>query len=237
MKKWLLSLGVMALLAQSALAFAPSGWVYSNYPWAYDSGSGDWYWFSTDDTQWIANMGSGQWATLLNSALASGWCYYNGSFVYAQSNGAWHWVNDADTQRVVNMRTGEWSQWGTQTGSGINWYSSRSDAVQNARDNGRLVLLVAGRPACWNCQYMKDTICEIPAVRSVIDLNYSCWFCDIDESTEWYSYASGLGSFTLPLVCVIDPDVPLSYLDRTTGIQAENVFQNRLESHLPPPIP
>jgi len=117
MKKLMMVLGMVAVLVQPAMAFAPSGWVYSDYPWAYDSGSGDWYWFSTDDTQWIANMGSGQWATLPNSALASGWCYYDGAFVYAQGNSAWHWINDADTQWVVNMRTGEWSRLGEVTGT------------------------------------------------------------------------------------------------------------------------
>jgi hypothetical protein len=48
--------GVLAIwLAGTAQAWRPSGWVYHNYPWAYDSGSGDWHWLNTADTQWIAN--------------------------------------------------------------------------------------------------------------------------------------------------------------------------------------
>jgi len=113
MKKLIMALGVLAVLVQPVLAFAPAGWVYCSYPWAYDSVTGDWYWFNTSDTQWIVNMGSGQWATLDQSALASGWVYSAGNgYLYAKSNSAWHWVNDADPQWVVNMRTGEWTRLG-----------------------------------------------------------------------------------------------------------------------------
>jgi hypothetical protein len=105
-------LGLAALLAQGAGAWRPAGWVYHDHPWAYDGTSGDWHWFNTPDVQWVANMGSGQWAKLQNSALASGWVFYQWAFAYAQSNGAWHWINDADTQWVVNMRTAAWSRFG-----------------------------------------------------------------------------------------------------------------------------
>ncbi len=115
MKKLLWSiilLGLTLTFTQSVHAFRPSGWVYHNHPWAYDSGSGDWRWFNPADTQWIARMGSGQWAVLPQSALASGWVYYQWPFSYAQGNNAWHWINESDTQWVVNMRTGQWSVYG-----------------------------------------------------------------------------------------------------------------------------
>jgi formylglycine-generating enzyme required for sulfatase activity len=114
MKRMLAVLGVLGAMgfAQVAEAWRPSGWVYHDYPWAYDASSGDWHWFNTANSQWVANMGSGQWAKLPNSALASGWVYYDWAFAYAQGNGAWHWINAADTQWVVNMRTSAWSRWG-----------------------------------------------------------------------------------------------------------------------------
>jgi formylglycine-generating enzyme len=112
MKKLLTTLGLAAVLAQGALAWRPAGWVFNDYPWAYESASGDWYWFNAPDVQWVVNMGSGQWAKLEDSALASGWVFYQWAFAYAQSNGAWHWINDADTQWVVNMRTAAWSRFG-----------------------------------------------------------------------------------------------------------------------------
>lgn len=121
MKKLLAVLAMVFMLGGVSESFAwqPSGWVYSEYPWAYDGGSGDWYWFNTPDTQWIANMGNGQWARLPQSELASGWVFYNGAFAYSQGNGAWYWINNADTQWVVNMRTGTWSRFGTASAQGM----------------------------------------------------------------------------------------------------------------------
>ena len=50
----------------------------------------------------------------------------------------------------------------------------------------------------------------------------------MDSSTEWYDYASGLGNFTLPLICIIDPNDSDTYLDRTTDVQDSQVFYSRL---------
>lgn len=113
------------------------------------------------------------------------------------------------------------------------WETNRLEAVEAARNSGKLILLLAGRDTCGNCSYMKDTVCEAATVRQVIDANYVCWFCPVDTSTEWYSYASGLGSFTLPLMCVIEPGAPTGYLDRTTATQSLSVFEGRLRFHLP----
>ena len=115
----------------------------------------------------------------------------------------------------------------------IDWCSSRTNATQRALDSGHLILLMAGRATCGNCQYMKGTVCESGSVRPAIDKNYVCWFCPVDDSTEWHVYAGGLGTFSLPLLCVIEPGNPTAYLDRTTAIQHEDDFRQRLLSHLP----
>lgn len=108
--------GMAAMLAVPAGAWRPNGWVYQDYPWAYESATGDWMWFNPD-TQWVVNMGSGQWSTLPGSALAAGWVYYDWAYAYAQGNGAWHWINESDAQWVVNMGTGQWSEFGASAGS------------------------------------------------------------------------------------------------------------------------
>ena len=113
------------------------------------------------------------------------------------------------------------------------WQATRAEAVQAARNSGKLILLLAGRETCGNCQYMKYTACETTNVRQMLDANYVCWFCPVDDSTEWYLYASGLGSFTLPLMCVVDPGTATQHLDRSTATQSVSMFQNRLSSHLP----
>ena len=117
--------------------------------------------------------------------------------------------------------------------AGLVWHSSRAETVTAARNTAKLILLLAGRDACGNCMYMKTTVCESPEVRALIDGNYVCWYCQIDYSTEWQAYRGGLGGFTLPLICAIDPGDSLNYLDRSTSIQTISVFQPRLRSHLP----
>lgn len=119
--------------------------------------------------------------------------------------------------------------------AGLVWRGSRAEAVMAARDSGKLILLLAGNTNCGNCTYMKQTVCEAVSVREVIDVNYVCWFCPVghSEDEEWRLYASGFGSFTLPLICVIDPGSPSEYLDRSTATQSVTVFKDRLMSHLP----
>ena len=81
---------------------------------------------------------------------------------------------------------------------------------------------------------MKFTVCEqtSPPIKSFIEQNYIPWYCDVDNSAEWYTYASGLGSITLPLTCIIDPSDSNNYLDRTTGVQYADDFYARLQSHI-----
>jgi len=141
MKRLLACFGFVAILAMPALAFQPWGWVYNNFPWAYDAASGDWYWFNTDDRQWVANMSNGQWARLDNSALSAGWSYHVWPWAYAQSNGAWHWFNQSDRQWVVNMRSGTWSRFGQPQ-----WEPGRSIGPVQLGDTYAAVVAKMGMP-------------------------------------------------------------------------------------------
>jgi hypothetical protein len=77
-----------------------------------------------------------------------------------------------------------------------------------------------------------QNICEtdIP-VRALIDQHFVPWYCDMDSSKEWYTYAQGLsGSWDLPLICCINPSSISKYLDRSTGKQTAADFLYRLQS-------
>ena len=80
---------------------------------------------------------------------------------------------------------------------------------------------------------MRFTVCESgdPPIRATIEEHYVPWYSNVDSSMEWQQYASGLGSLTLPLIAIIDPDDSGHYLDRTTGVQAPAVFYDRLRQH------
>lgn len=110
------------------------------------------------------------------------------------------------------------------------WETSRAAAITLAVAQGKRVLMVAGRDTCPNTMYMKNTVCETtsPAIKQLILDHYVPWYCNVDTSTEWYPYANGLGTFTLPLICIIDPAQPDAYVDRTTAVQYPQAFYDRL---------
>ncbi|MEI6169265.1 MAG: thioredoxin family protein, partial [bacterium] len=128
---------------------------------------------------------------------------------------------------------------GAESSAPINWCTSRATAVQLALNSGKLILLLAGRTTCPNCEYMRYTVCEVASVRQIIDDNFICWFCPIDDSTEWNVYIpTNIVTVYLPVICVIDPGAPTARLDGTMNIQYEAAFLARLAAHLPtqPPL-
>lgn len=147
--------------------------------------------------------------------------------------GTWHILFKADANNTVN-ESNEFNNTASIQISVISdtlsWVTSRDEAVSAARAQGKTILLIAGRETCSNTTYMRDTVCQQddPPIRETIENHYIPWFCNVDGSSEHYSYTGGLGSFTLPLICRIDPDNPDAYIDRTTGIQDSDVFYNRL---------
>jgi len=122
-------------------------------------------------------------------------------------------------------------------GGTLVWKTSKAEAVSAAISGGKKILLLAGRETCGNCSYMKNTVSEStsPPIQSLIQEKFVLWFCDVDSSTEWNTYAIGLGSFYLPLICCIDPNNPDNYLDRTTGVQSPDEFYARLLAIAGPP--
>jgi len=75
------------------------------------------------------------------------------------------------------------------------WFNRLDTARASAVQEGKLVLLLAGRPTCGNCTYMKNEACEAPNVRPVIDEACVPWSSDIDLSNDWQTYRTGLASF------------------------------------------
>jgi hypothetical protein len=121
------------------------------------------------------------------------------------------------------------------------WQTSKETAVSMARDQGKDILLLAGRikllgglQDCPNCEYMIKTVFEStsPPIKALIEEEYILWYSDWDTSRESRVYASGLGeTFTLPLICIIDPNDSDTYVDRTTNVQDTQVFYLRLKNH------
>ncbi|MCP4345009.1 MAG: choice-of-anchor D domain-containing protein [Desulfobacterales bacterium] len=111
------------------------------------------------------------------------------------------------------------------------WQTSKADAISVAEKEGKKILMLAGRETCPVCKSMKNTVFESasPPIKSMIQRNFVPWFCDVNSSTEYQTYESGLGTYDLPLICGIDPDNIEKYLDRSAGKQEPEEFYSRLE--------
>jgi formylglycine-generating enzyme len=113
MKRGLACLGLMVALTAPASAWRPAGWVYYNWPYAYDHGSGDWYWFSPNNAQWTIEHGSSLgWYRLPDSGLAQGWAWHTWPYVYRHGNGVWYNYSPAKNHWCVNLTTDRWGIFG-----------------------------------------------------------------------------------------------------------------------------
>ena len=129
--------------------------------------------------------------------------------------------------------------------AGLVWQTSKQAALQLAVQQQKKVLLVVGRDTCQNTKYMRFTILEsvfpFPPVKELVEQQYIAWYANMDHSTEWQTYAAGLGAFNLPIICVIDPANSGTYLDRSTDVQSADKLYARLQAFIkssaPPPVP
>ena len=125
--------------------------------------------------------------------------------------------------------------WGTSAFAGeLTWLNSGEAAFARAKLENKMVILFVGREGCGNCRYMRSQVFETekPPVKTLIEEHYVLWFSDIDNSTGWHPYAKGMKQFTLPLICLIDPDSDNKYEDRTTGRQHSPEFYSRLLKYI-----
>ena len=118
------------------------------------------------------------------------------------------------------------------------WFRSRDEALAAAAEQGKRVLMVCGRDSCDNTTYVRLTACEAPAVRTLLAEGYVLWYADVDKDiSEYGDYEDGLYYYSLPLVCIIDPDHPSTYVARTTDFMTADELQAFLLDHAEPATP
>ena len=118
------------------------------------------------------------------------------------------------------------------------WVTSRADALAQAKTVGKRILMVCGRDTSYNTTYTRFYACEDDSVKPLLLEDCILWYCDCDEQMPDYSYyVAGLGSGSLPLVCIIDPGRPEEYVARSTGqltaAQLRQLLEENSEGDLP----
>jgi len=114
------------MLAACAFAWNPSGWVYMNWPYAFDSDDGSWHYFDRGSGNYgdvsVVNLSTDSWYDLGLSSLSGvvnpGWAYFNYPYAYCSVNRCWYFFEQRSTQWTCNLSTGKWTELGSGSGSG-----------------------------------------------------------------------------------------------------------------------
>lgn len=116
-----------------------------------------------------------------------------------------------------------------------NWYVTKTEAVAAAKASGKRIILVYGRDGCYNTTWTRECLSANPSIKPLVDAGYVCWYCNCDGDTadEASAYRSGLGYYTLPMVCVLNPQDMSAYLNRTTGWQDAETISGYVDKYKP----
>ncbi len=112
------------------------------------------------------------------------------------------YVTAQDTAGNIVRKTALLSILENHSSSG--WHTSLAKAVEEARNNQKLILLVAGN-GDGTTNNFTNAICETSEIKAELLENYTLWYCDTKTSSEHSVFTKGLGN-NFPLCAIIAPD-------------------------------
>ena len=117
------------------------------------------------------------------------------------------------------------------------WFTSKDEAMAEARRTGKKVFLLSGRDSCYNTMLTREA-CSDPTVMAKLDEKCVLWYSDCDtQFAETFMYTIELGEYTLPIVCVIDPDDPDNYLKQWSSGYMDEAQIIDFVADVPAPTP
>ncbi|MFC1453006.1 hypothetical protein ACFLSJ_06630 [Verrucomicrobiota bacterium] len=105
----ILTAAAAAITPLPARGFTPSGWIYMEYPYAYDASAENWVYLLETDAQWCVDLSTGNWSPLDASRPASGWVYFSWPYALDWEAGSWLYVNESDTRWCYYFPSRRWS--------------------------------------------------------------------------------------------------------------------------------
>jgi sulfatase modifying factor 1 len=115
--KWVVVIMVLVLVGTLTVgAFQPTGWLYSQWPYAYSMNETAWYYFNVPSTQWRVSLPGGVWQLLSQGGTATGWNYYRWPYCYSMTAGGWFYMDVNSVQWCVNLNNAQWSEFGAPSG-------------------------------------------------------------------------------------------------------------------------
>ena len=130
-----------------------------------------------------------------------------------------------ETTSIFVNREGSYSTDGSEKVSGCcdeleaasgQWYMSRSEAIAAAKRAGKKIFLLCGCDLCYDARTTKSS-CEDPNVKPELTAKCVLWYSNHDTQENEHGKYLPCGDFAFPVVCVIDPYDPDTYIKRATG--------------------
>ncbi|HOY58016.1 MAG TPA: hypothetical protein PK640_07745, partial [Verrucomicrobiota bacterium] len=116
--------------------------------------------------------------------------------------------------------------------------TTEAAAIARAKAEGKMILTEFGRPGCSDCTGMNSNFQKTsPALKQWIQASCVVWKVNVDASTEWQPYASGLADFPLPLCAFVDPGVPDDTLAKYTGLIPATTFMTFVKTQAKKNLP
>ena len=137
------------------------------------------------------------------------------------------------TTSTFVSREGSYSTSGSEKVSGCcddsetdagQWYTSRREAIAAAKKSGKKIFLLCGCDLCYNAQTTKSS-CEDQRVKPELAAKCVLWYSNHDTQANEHSKYLPCGDFAFPVVCVIDPYDPDTYIKRATGADYGGVLR------------
>ena len=122
----------------------------------------------------------------------------------------------------------------------LNHAYSRAEAIARANAEGKMILTDFGRPTCEDCWGVTNAFWTTnnPPLRQLLGASCIIWDANIDTTSEYNAYTTGLDVWALPLVCLVDPNNPLTYFGpRYTGLFTATLFYNNLQKMIKANMP
>ena len=112
------------------------------------------------------------------------------------------------------------------------YVTTQANAIARAKAEGKLIMADFGRPSCSDCVAMQSRFQLLsPPLKQWIQASCVWWNSDVDTSSEYVPYLSGMDGPAYPVICFVDPANPGTFAARYQGLQSSAIFLINLKTY------
>ena len=116
-------------------------------------------------------------------------------------------------------------------GQELTWYEDKDDVFSLAKEQGKNIFKLVGRPTSPNSRSVMKQLTAEP-LKELLDDNYILWYSSDDSDVQIRSLEETPNLHTLPYISIIDPDAPNDILDVVWGNAAVETLEEFIKSNI-----